>query len=145
MTENFDHFLIINNTYKLNLMKKQQFLLLAIIMLMICFGCSNDDDLPKDLASEAVGLYEGKWNVQNNAYGTCEVVRINDTSAKLNLKIAGIQLPVPDVKLSDGGNGKINLNYSDSEGSISGSFQNSAIIVKLPDGTTSYTFTGNKK
>ena len=125
-------------------MKKQLFFLAAITM-MICFGCSNDDDLPKDLASEAVGLYEGNWNVQNNAYGTCEVVKITDTSAKLNLKIAGIQLPVPDVNLSDGGNGKINLNYSDSGGSITGSVQGNTITVKLTDGTTSYTFTGIKK
>ena len=124
-------------------MKKQLFFL-ALIMMMICFGCSKDDDLPKDLASEAVGLYEGNWNVQNNAYGTCEVVRITDTSAKLYLKIAGVQLPVPDVNLSDGGSGKINLNYSDSDGTISGSVQGKAITVKLTDGTISYTFAGNK-
>jgi hypothetical protein len=125
-------------------MKTQLFFLTAIIA-MVCFGCSNDDDLPKDLASEVAGLYEGNWNVQNNAYGTCEVVRLSDTSAKLNLKIAGIQLPVPDVKLSDGGSGKINLNYSDSGGSISGSVQSTSITIKLTDGTTSYTFTGTKE
>jgi hypothetical protein len=125
-------------------MKKQLFFL-SLITMMICFGCSKDDDLPKDLASEIAGLYEGNWNVQNNAYGTCEVERITDTSAKLYLKIAGIQLPVPEVNLSDGGSGKINLNYSDSGGSITGNVQSKAITVKLTDGTTSYTFTGIKK
>ncbi len=85
-----------------------------------------------------------KWNVQNNAYGTCEVVRLSDKTAKLYLKIAGIGLPVPDVNLSDGGSGKVNLNFSDSSGTISGSVQNNTITVKLTDGTTSYTFTGNK-
>jgi hypothetical protein len=63
----------------------------------------------------------------------------------LYLKIAGIQLPVPEVNLSDGGSGKINLNYSDSGGSITGNVQSKAITVKLTDGTTSYTFTGIKK
>ncbi len=60
------------------------------------------------------------------------------------LKIAGIGLPVPDVKLSDGGSGKINLNYSDSDGTINGSVQGASITVKLTDGTTSFIFTGNK-
>ncbi len=124
-------------------MKKQLFFLVAIAV-MVCFGCSKDDDLPADLASEIAGMYEGNWNVQNNAYGTCEIVKISDKSAKLYLKIAGIGLPVPDVNLSDGGGGKVNLNFSDSSGTISGSAQNNTITVKLTDGSTVYSFTGSK-
>jgi hypothetical protein len=126
-------------------MKKQIFFLAAVI-LMICFGCSKDSDSPStDLATSVAGLYDGTWDVSGTHYGTCEVTKVTNKTARLNIKIIGIQIPgVPDVTLSDGGNGKINLKYSDSSATISGTFLNNGMTLLLTDGTTSFSFTGTK-
>lgn len=125
---------------------KKHHIILTLLMLAICSGCSKEEDIEADLASGIAGIYEGRWDVQNNAFGTCDVGKVSDRSVKLNMEIMGIEIPeVPDVKLSDGGNGKTNLNYSDPSGTISGSVQSKVITIKITDGSTSYTFTGNKK
>ena len=126
-------------------MKRLQILLFLAVILTLCFGCSNDDD-SMDLAADIAGSYTGTWDVSGyTRSGACEVIRVSDTSVKLTLEILGVELPdIPDVKLSDGGNGKTNLSYSDSEGSVAGSVQGKVIIVTISDGTTSFAFTGNK-
>jgi len=123
---------------------KRKLFILAAIMLMICFGCSKHDDLPNDLASEAVGLYEGSWNANGGKHsGTCEVIKVTNTSVTLEMEILGVGIPeVPDVKVSDGGDGKINLKYTDSSGNINGTIQGNSITVSITDGSTTISFSG---
>ncbi len=127
-------------------MKKQLFFLAALIA-MVCIGCSNDDeDVTSDLVSGIEGLYEGNWNVQNNAPGSCEVVRVGSNSVKLILEIKGNVGPdSPNINVSNEGNGKIYLDYTDSEGTVSGKIQGNTITLKIIEGTYSASFTGTKK
>jgi len=62
-------------------------LFLAAIVMMICFGCSNDDDTV-DLASSEAGLYNGTWNTYGSKHsGTCEVLKVTNTSVTLDMEI----------------------------------------------------------
>ena len=126
-------------------MKKQYLLFLLAITLMICFGCKKDS-ASADFATTAVGIYSGTWNVSGGNYsGTCEVTKVTDNTVKLTMAIMGSGIPgVPDVKLSSGGNGKINLNYSDTSGNVSGTIQGKTIAVSITDGTTTFSFSGTK-
>jgi hypothetical protein len=126
-------------------MKRLRILFLSAIVMLVCFGCGNDDN-SIDMAADIAGSYTGTWDVSGyTRSGACEVIRVSDTSVKLTLEILGVELPdIPHVTLSDGGNGKTNLSYSDSEGSVAGSVQGKVIIVTISDGTTSFSFTGNK-
>jgi len=125
-------------------MKAQLFFLTAVLML-ICFGCSNDDD-SVDLASGVEGFYSGSWRVSGyNRSGTCEVIRVSDTKVTLEMEILGVGIPeMPDVKLSDGGNGTINLKYTDSSGNLDGKIQGESITISITDGSTSLSFSGTR-
>lgn len=126
-------------------MKKIQFLFLATVLMLICFGCSNDDDAV-DLATGVEGFYSGSWRVSGyNKSGTCEVIRVSDTKVTLEMEILGVGIPdVPDVKLSDGGDGIINLKYTDSSGTLNGTIQGNTIVVSINDGSTTISFSGTK-
>lgn len=61
------------------------------------------------------------------------------------MTIVGTTIPtLPDVKLSDGGNGVINLNYSDPSGTATGSIENKTMRLTVDDGSTSISFSGIK-
>lgn len=127
-------------------MKKQYFLFLAAILMLVCFSCSNDDEISDDLASGVAGLYTGSWNAYGGRYsGTCEVFKVTNKSVMLEMEILGVGIPdVPDVKLSDGGDGIINLKYTDSSGTLNGTIQGNTIVVSINDGTTTISFSGTK-
>jgi hypothetical protein len=126
-------------------MKKQLFFLTAI-MLTICFGCSKDSETPAGIADNAVGVYSGSWSINSmNVSGTCDVVKVTGTSVDLKMTAGGQSLPtLPKVALSDGGNGKIKLSYSDPSGSLSGIIQDNSISFTLKAGTITETFLGSK-
>lgn len=113
--------------------------------MLICFGCSNDED-SVDLASGVEGFYSGSWRVSGyNRSGTCEVIRVSDTKVTLEMEILGVGIPeVPDVNLSDGGDGKIILKYTDSSGNINGTIQGNSITISITDGSTSLSFSGTR-
>ena len=128
-------------------MKKQQLLILTAIMLMFCFGCKKDfETIVAGIADNAVGVYSGGWSINSmNASGTYEVVKVSGTTVNLKMTAAGQALPViPNVALSDLGNGKIKLSYSDPSGTLNGTIQNNSISFTLIAGTITETFTGNK-
>jgi type 1 fimbria pilin len=126
-------------------MKNIHYLFLAAVLMLICFGCSNDDD-SADLASGVEGFYTGIWRVSGyNRSGTCEVIRVSDTKVKLEMEILGVGIPeMPDVKLSDSGDGIINLKYTDSSGILNGSIQGKLISVSIADGSTTISFSGTR-
>ncbi len=126
-------------------MKTQLFLFTAIIVL-VCFSCSNDDENSDDLASSAAGFYSGTWNAYGGKHsGTCEVIKVTNKSVSLEMEILGVGIPVvPDVNLSDGGDGKINLKYTDSSGNINGNIQGNSITMSITDGSTTISFSGTR-
>jgi hypothetical protein len=126
-------------------MKKQLFFL-AAIMLMICFGCSKDSESPAGIADDAVGVYSGSWSINSmRASGTCKVIKVSGSSVDLEMTAAGTTIPtIPKVALSDGGNGKIKLSYSDPSGSLTGTIQGNSISLTLIAGTITETFSGSK-
>ena len=128
-------------------MKKHQIISLSIIILMMCFGCKKDSvTTPAGIADNAVGVYSGGWYISSmNASGTCEVVKASATSVDLKMTVAGQVIPtIPKVALSDLGNGKTKLSYTDPSGTLTGTIQNNSITLTLDDGSTSMTFSGNK-
>lgn len=129
-------------------MKNKQILSLLFVLIMIGFGCEKDTDTPSSLiVNDAVGIYSGTWVVvgKGQASGTCEVIKVSDTSVNLEMTISGQVIPtLPGVKLSDEGNGKIKLSYSDPSGTLTGSIQNNSINLTLKAGTITETFSGTK-
>jgi hypothetical protein len=129
-------------------MKNKKILAIAIIISMICFGCKkNSDDTSADYANTVVGAYSGTWVVvgTGQTYGMCTVVKVSATSVNFQMTAGGSSLPtIPGVKLSDGGNGKIKCTYTDSSGSLNGTFENKTISFSLVAGTIHETFTGTK-
>jgi hypothetical protein len=129
-------------------MKSKQILAIAIIISMICFGCEkNSDDATIDYAKTASGTYSGTWVVvgTGQTYGTCEVVKVTATSVNLKMTAGGTTIPtLPDVKLSDGGSGKVKISYTDSGGTLTGTIENKTISFTLKAGTITETFTGTK-
>ncbi len=130
-------------------MKSKQILTMAIIILMICFGCEKDkDDSSVDLGVNAVGMYSGTWVVvgTGQADGTCSVNKVSGTSVNLIIKIGGrTSPPSPEINLSDGGGGKIILSYTDTEGTINGTIVNKVLSLTLKSGTITETFTGTRQ
>jgi hypothetical protein len=114
--------------------------------MLICFGCSNDDENSDDLASSVAGLYNGTWNAYGSKQsGTCEIFKVSNTSVTLEMEILGVGIPeVPDVNLSDGGDGKIILKYKDSSGNLNGTIQGKSIKVSITDGSTTISFSGTR-
>jgi hypothetical protein len=86
------------------------------------------------------------WNAYGSTHsGTCEVIQVSNTAVKLEMEILGVPIPeVHDVNLSDGGNGKIILKYTDSSGTLNGTFQGKTITVSITDGSTTISFSGTK-
>jgi hypothetical protein len=61
------------------------------------------------------------------------------------MKILCVGMPeVPDVILSDGGSGKINLKYTDSSGYVEGTIQGKSITLIIDDGSTAISFAGTR-
>jgi hypothetical protein len=129
-------------------MKQLQILAVAIFISLICSGCKKDNsDSPVDLGVNATGMYSGTWVVvgAGQAAGTCSVNKVSGTSVNLMIKIGGqMSPPSPEIKLSDGGSGKIILTYSDSEGTINVTIVNKTLSLSLNSGTITETFTGIK-
>jgi hypothetical protein len=129
-------------------MKQKQIMSFAILMLLICFGCTKDDDSESvDYSIKVKGIYEGTWDAYGgNHSGSCKVTKVTGTTVNLEMEILGTALPeVPDVKLSDGGKGKINLEYSDASGTLNGSIEGKVITVIIEDGSTTISFSGSKE
>jgi hypothetical protein len=130
-------------------MTQKQILSIAMVILMICFGCDksdndSDSDSP-DLSAGLAGMYNGNWVVSGNesVSGTCEVVIVSKTSVDLKMTTGWTPtLTIPGVKLSDGGNGKIILKYTDSSVTLNGTIQNNIISVTLVSGSDTTIFTG---
>jgi len=130
-------------------MKHKQILTIAIIISMICFGCEKDADSPSvDFTKDIAGVYTGTWVVVGTGQvsGTCEVVKVSSTSVNLEMTAGGQNIPtLPGVKLSDGGNGKIKLIYSDASGTLNGTIDNNSIFFTLKAGSIEETFSGTKQ
>ncbi|MCX6304855.1 MAG: hypothetical protein NT040_07795 [Bacteroidetes bacterium] len=127
-------------------MKQKQILSIAVIMLMICFGCKKSTESP-DYATTTTGLYSGYWVVPGlgQVSGTCKVVKVTSTAVNLIGTAGGQSMPtIPSVKLSDGSNGKIILTYSDASGTLSGLYDNNTLTMTLISGATQTTFSGTK-
>jgi hypothetical protein len=129
-------------------MKNKLIFPLAIALLMIFWGCEKKTDDPStDYGTKASGLYTGTWVVvgTGQAAGTCKVVKVSTTSVNLEMVAGGQTLPtIPGVTLSDGGNGKINISYTDSSGTLTGTIDNNSISITLKAGSIVETFTGIK-
>jgi hypothetical protein len=128
-------------------MRQKRILSISIVILMICFGCEKSSDSP-DLVTGLTGMYTGVWVVNGTGQvsGTCDVVKVSNTIVKLEMTAGGSAMPViPGVKLSDGGNGKIILKYSDSSGTLDGDIYHKTIILTLVSGSSSTTFSGTRQ
>lgn len=126
-------------------MKKMHLLLLVTTLVLLFAGCKKDSS-QADLASMSVGIYDGTWTVYGQTLsGTCELTRVSSTSVNIAMTIIGTSIPsLPNVKLSDAGNGIIKLNYSDPSGTATGTISNKTITFIIDDGDTSISFSGSK-
>lgn len=80
------------------------------------------------------------------ATGTCKVVKVTANTVNLEMTAGGQAIPkLPGVTLSDRGNGKIKISYSDSSGSLNGTIENKTISFTLKSGAITETFTGSKQ
>ena len=129
-------------------MKRNKILSVAIVVLMLCFGCEKSNDEPSvDYATNAAGVYTGTWVIVGSGqiFGTCKVVKKSGTSVDLETTAGGAVIPtIPGVKLSDGGNGKVKLTYKDPRGTLNGTIENNLITFTLIAGSLEETFTGTK-
>lgn len=132
-------------------MRYKHVIFLVLAMSLACFGCKKSTDSPApstDLAQPASGIYHGTWTVPGTGQvsGTCEVIKVSNTTVDLKMTAGGVATPtVPKVKLSDGGNGKTLLTYSDASGTLDGNIQNNVISLTLVSGSTATTFSGNRQ
>jgi hypothetical protein len=120
---------------------------ITIVIMTIWFGCEKSADSP-DLVSGLTGMYTGVWVVPGSgmAPGTCDVLKVSNTLVNLEMTAGGSALPlISGVKLSDGGNGKTILKYSDSSGTLDGSIYNKTIILTLVSGSSTTTFSGTRQ
>jgi hypothetical protein len=128
-------------------MGQKPILFITIFILMICSGCKKSSTTPStDYASNAAGLYSGTFVVAGigQVPGTCEVIKVSNTSVNLKVTAGGQPSTSPGINLSDGGNGKINLSYSDSNGTITGTVENKSLTLTIVSAGTQMTFSGTK-
>ena len=134
-------------------MRQNQLLSIAIIILMICFGCKKNSDNPTndpgtDLATTVAGDYTGTWVVTGSGLvnGTCDVVKVSNTTVNLIRTAGGQSMPtLTGVQLSSGANGKINFTYSDAGITLSGTFDNHSLTMTIISGNTQTTFSGSNE
>jgi hypothetical protein len=127
-------------------MRQKQILAIALFILVCCFGCKKDDT-SADLATGTAGYYTGTWTLVGTGTipGTCQVVKVSNSSVNLIMTANGGTVPpLPGVKLSNGGNGKVNLSYSDNSGTLNGSMQNNTLTFTITDGTVVEIFAGTR-
>ena len=120
-----------------------------IIIASISQGCDKDDDeQSNDFATKVAGNYTGTWDVVGigQINGTCKLIRVSNSSVNLESTAGGTTVPtIPGIKLSDSGNGKVKMSYSDSSGSLNGYIEGNSITFTLIAGSIEETFTGTKQ
>ncbi len=131
-----------------NIMKQQQIFFIALVILMICFGCKKDEEpILNDLATKASGAYTGTYtyictpapNIYEQA--TIEISRINDSTVLLSATIANEHRYDEYVKVTEGENGHIDLYVALYDNFLSGSIEGKELSYML--GWTN-SFTGTK-
>jgi hypothetical protein len=127
-------------------MKTKQIFFFLVVILMIGYGCKKDSE-STDLTSGKTGTYVGSLQVVGLATvnANCSVTKVSNTSANLVLTVVGQPVSLPGVSLSDGGSGKVNLSYSDSSGTLTGSIENATLTFTLQAGSVTEIFTGDKQ
>jgi hypothetical protein len=120
-----------------------------IMIALVSQGCDKDDnEQSNDYATKVAGSYTGIWDVIGigQVNGTCKLIKVSNTSVNLESTAGGTTVPtIPGIKLSDSGNGKIKMSYSDSSGTLNGYIEDNTITFTIKAGSIEEIFTGTKQ